>query len=289
MILPPAGLADADAAIRAALRSGDASHLEILGWGELSTTVGWDGAAVKPLPPFDSEERWQRYRELFDEYAARLAERRVPTLPSELHALPRERILYGYCVQPRLAAAALGPSVLAAAPPGAARAHFEALFRHIAAVVDSQTGFDAQLANWAWIGGKWTYFDLTTPLLRDDTGGDRLDARLFLAALPALIRRPVEALALRSILDPYFTLRGAAIDLLGNLLKERLDRHLGTGLEVARTGLGVVLTEADVRRHYRSDARLWSLLLALRRIDRGLRRRVLRRPYPFLLPGRIAR
>jgi len=44
-----------------------------------------------------------------------------------------------------------------------------------------------------------------------------------------------------------------------------------------------------VRRYYRSDARLWELMLRLRRADRWWQRRIRRRTYPFLLPGHIER
>ena len=44
-----------------------------------------------------------------------------------------------------------------------------------------------------------------------------------------------------------------------------------------------------MRRVYASDARLWEVLLRLRRLDRAWQRRVRRREYPFLLPGRIDR
>jgi hypothetical protein len=49
------------------------------------------------------------------------------------------------------------------------------------------------------------------------------------------------------------------------------------------------MTVADVRRYYRSDARLWALLLRIRTLDRSWQRRVRRRPYPFLLPREIER
>jgi hypothetical protein len=44
-----------------------------------------------------------------------------------------------------------------------------------------------------------------------------------------------------------------------------------------------------VRRYYRSDARLWGVLLRIRRLDRAWQRHVRRRSYPFLLPQRIER
>jgi hypothetical protein len=44
-----------------------------------------------------------------------------------------------------------------------------------------------------------------------------------------------------------------------------------------------------VRRDYRSDARMWSLMQSVRRADRWWQRRVRRRQYGFLLPEGIER
>ena len=45
----------------------------------------------------------------------------------------------------------------------------------------------------------------------------------------------------------------------------------------------------EVDRYYESDAYLWEFLQRLRRADRFWQRRVRRRTYQFLLPGRIER
>lgn len=49
------------------------------------------------------------------------------------------------------------------------------------------------------------------------------------------------------------------------------------------------MTAEEVERYYRSDADLLALYLRLRRADRFLKTRVLRRPYDFVLPGPVAR
>ena len=50
-----------------------------------------------------------------------------------------------------------------------------------------------------------------------------------------------------------------------------------------------LISEEEVRRYYRSDARLWEALLRLRRLDRAWCRHVRRRTYPFLLPAKVER
>ena len=49
------------------------------------------------------------------------------------------------------------------------------------------------------------------------------------------------------------------------------------------------MTEQEVRSYYREDAFIWRFYLAARKVDRFLRTRLLRREYPYILPGKIKR
>ena len=49
------------------------------------------------------------------------------------------------------------------------------------------------------------------------------------------------------------------------------------------------LTVDEAKRYYRRDMRVWGMLQTTRRLDRAWQQRVRRRPYRFLLPGRINR
>lgn len=290
-----------DRRLRQALDRGTAEGLEILGYGELSTTVVLEDAgqrfAVKRLPPFDDWQRRDAYHALFHEYIERAEALGVTTVPSQLHSLEStdggakgEGELVTYCVQPALEPSVLGPCWLASASPEASRRAAESLFETILATVGPEVGFDAQLSNWARPDGVWSYLDLTTPLLRTREGADRLDTDLFLAMLPWILRPLVRRFLLRGILATYFEPRRVLVDLLANLLKERLADHLPLWLEVANHHLvGEPIRRTEIGRYYRSDARLWAFLLALRRIDRWITRHALHRPYPFLLPGPIER
>lgn len=304
-------------------------ELTVLGYGEISTAVAFtiaDGerVALKRLPTFrsvDPDSRVEAYRALFGEYLSTLIARGVEVVPSRLREVggdgggpDDERVVY--CVQPVLPAESLGPAVFrrltlgptAAGEGGsgergsgdgsALRDHLKSLFETFQRVVDAKVGFDGQLSNWALIvdaadgtasDGAWHYLDVTTPLLRDEAGRDRLDADLFLAMLPRPLRPPVRRFLLHSITETYFSARSVAVDFLGNLIKERLGAALLVGIEVAQDMFAPAITEQEVRANYRSDARLWEWLLRLRRADRWWHRKFLRRPYPFLLPGIIER
>ena len=95
--------------------------------------------------------------------------------------------------------------------------------------------------------------------------------------------------ALGAILDKYYDVRGALLDLAGNLHKERLAQLLPDFLEAANRVVAPAITAGEADRYYRGDARMWGLLQRLRRADRWWQRTVRRRPYPFLLPGSIER
>ena len=112
---------------------------------------------------------------------------------------------------------------------------------------------------------------------------------MFLASLPWLLRGPVRRFVLPGILQRYHQPRTVVLDLAANLVKERLGSWIPTVLAAAGDRLEPALIEDEVRRDYRSDARTWALLQAVRRVDRAWQRQVRRRPYPFLLPDRIER
>jgi hypothetical protein len=126
-------------------------------------------------------------------------------------------------------------------------------------------------------------------MLRAGDGSSDLDTEVFLASLPWLLRGGVRRCVLPGILSRYHDRRTVILDLAANLTKERLESWIPTVLEAAADRLEPPLTVDEVRRDYRSDARTWKLLQAVRRADRSWQRRIRRRPYPFLLPDRIER
>jgi hypothetical protein len=125
--------------------------------------------------------------------------------------------------------------------------------------------------------------------MRDARGRERLDVKLFFTSLPWALRDVVRITLSRSIFEKFYSVRGALLDFLGNLHKERLERWVRPFLARAHGALPVPITEEEVLRCYQEDARMWTLIQKLRRADRAWQRAVRRRPYPFLLPRAIAR
>ena len=290
----PGALVALEARVERALGAGGAGDLEVLGYGEISAVLALDGPggrfACKRLPPFTGPASLRAYRACLEDYLRALAARGVRVAETAfLHLVRPGGTISAYCVQAAFPAESLLPAVLARAGEARARALFARLVDAVARSVGPGLGLDGQVSNWAVAGEDLVYLDVTTPLLRDQAGAERLDTDLFLASLPWALRGPVRRFLLGEILDKYYRPRGVVLDALANLVKERLDRWLPPFLEEANARLAPALSEREVRRAYASDARMWALLQRLRRLDRAWQRRVRRRVYPFLLPDRIAR
>lgn len=282
-----------DSLVDEALKSGREELLPTLGYGEISLVLGWPQEApryaCKRMPAFPSQAAFESYARTLGDYVAALEAAGMDVVPTEMRGVDQlAGSVVGYVVQPILRADTLAPPILHAADPGDGHPLVEAIVAAAAGTVSPRIGLDAQLSNWTWDGGRLTYLDVSTPMLWDEAGVSRLDLEPLAQAYPAILRPLLRRFVAPRILDGYRDLRGVYLDLCGNLLKERLDLWLGAFLAAIAPRLTQPLTAEDVHRYYRSDARLWAVLLRLRRLDRAWRLRT-GRTYPFLLPGPIER
>lgn len=292
--LPQEAIAGLDRATDQALVTGDESKLRILGYGEISTVVAWScqgrDLACKRLPLFDDEKRLRSYVSSVDSYLERLRQGGIRPLETTVNTHRRDDGRFAaYCVQPILQPGSLLPGLLARSREPEAGALFGRVLEGARGCVTPRLGLDGQASNWALVEGELLYLDITTPMMRDEAGRDLLDADLFLASLPWALRGLVRRFMLAGILGKYYQLRSVVVDLLGNLYKERSERHLPSLIRRANELVQPQITEQEVRRYYLADARMWVFLQRLRRLDRWWQRRVRRRSYPFLLPGRTER
>lgn len=281
-------LNELDGVVERALDRGEEDTLPILGFGEISLILAWPIEqpvfACKRMPGFPTRERFESYRTTLDDYIAALEQKGVRVVPTELRAVEHAGTeVAGYVIQPILPTEQLAPAVLSRT---VADDHplIEAVVETAAAVVGPRLGLDAQLSNWIWDTERLTYIDVSTPMIWSADGRCRLDLELISRPFPPVLRRPLRRFLAPGILDGYRELRGVYFDLCGNLIKARLQRLLPAFLDRANRHLAEPMSVADVERYYRSDRRLWSMLLRIRRLDRAWQRRVRRRPYPFLLP-----
>jgi hypothetical protein len=275
-----------DAAVEAAVRSGESGPLRVLGYGEITLVLGWPTerptVAVKRLPPFRDRAQFDSYGALFVGYVAELERSGVSILPSRLLSTGTAEP-HAYLVQPLIHPERMLNRVLVSAESERGAALLARVVAAVTGAVDAQTGLDAQVANWAVDGEDLSYLDLSTPLMRAEDGGDLLDLSLFLSIYPAALR-PALRLIAHQVMGQYHDPREVIVDVASNLVKERLERWLPGLLAAANSRVSPPITEREVRSYFRRDKRLWLLMQRLRRADRAWQRHVRRRPYPFLLP-----
>lgn len=291
-----------EADLARAFATGRPDGLSVLGYGEISLVVGVPAAhptvAVKRLPPFPDRPSAEAYSATFGRYLEVIADRGVDVVSSTLvvrdavepvgttHTSRGEVIVY--CLQPILDSSALAVN-RARDDSGAGERIIPGIIDRVVAAVDGSVGLDAQLSNWAEVDGELRYLDVTTPMLRATDGTDELDARIFVDVLPWALRGVVGRFVAPGIFDRYHDPRTVVLDLAGNLHKEDLSDLVPVVLDAAAGRVEPDLDVDEVVKDYRSDARMWSALQAVRRADRWWRRRIRRRPYPYLLPGKIDR
>ncbi|QNA71953.1 hypothetical protein C8250_008600 [Streptomyces sp. So13.3] len=288
--VPGRQLADLEEQVRTALLTGDDSALDVLGYGEVTLVLRLRTArgafACKRLPVFPSRARFERYRRTLDEYLVRLREGGVRVADTELWHMTRPSgEVVAYCVQEALPSNRLCSALMHSAGEAWAREFFERFLDSVERAVRPEAGLDGQASNWMDVDGDLVYLDVTTPLLRDARGRERLDVRLFFTSLPWILRDVVRLSMTRSIFDKFYGTRGVVLDFLGNLHKERLDALIPAFVAQANRRLAEPITEAEVAAYYGGDARMWELIQRLRKADRFWHRRIRRRPYPFLLPS----
>ncbi len=291
---------------------------QVLGYGEISTvfTVAAGDAALayKRMPLFQSAQEAADYVALYDEYMALFAEIGIEIVPGEMIWFEGNngRYFVIYLVQKKLPTHTIAHNVIHHLDDEAARpliagifAIFEKVFAFNAqnkGVIE--VGFDGQLSNWAVVGFdpesgvlpeplRLIYLDTSSPLLRRQ-GIEQLNAEIFLRSAPSFLRPILKALFLEDIVTRYYDLRLVTIDLLANLYKEQQAALVPDLLALANERFGgngryaASITLPEIEAYYREDAFIWRVYLGARRFDRWLHR-LLRQPYPYILPGHIKR
>jgi len=273
-----------------AILSGDTSiHLDVLGYGEISTVLRAEGlngpVAAKRLPHM-TRSQLAAYSETLSRYLHDLQARGVRPVDSAVFSVGTD-LLTPYCVQP------LQPLLLVDelrhADSATVEQRAQQLVEIVAGAVYGWLGLDGQVSNWAVDGDDLLYIDVTTPLVRDATGKDELETDLFIASLPWALRGCVKQFLLEEILSHYYDPRAVLLDMAGNLHKERLPQVIEPLLRAANRLVSPPITTNQAMKYYKADARMWELLQRLRQADRWWQKTARHRTYPFLLPGEIER
>jgi hypothetical protein len=279
-------LAAVNAAIETMLTTGRREGLELIGAGEISCVVGWQGFACKRLPPFDSAARVEAYGALLARYLEALRGCGVEVVDTAFQSLERDGKWIAYIVQPRVPADWWLPARMRAASEAGAVALVRPILDHVQACEAAGVGIDAQVTNWSVRDGVPLYLDVTTPMLRDEAGRDLLDTEIFVATLPLVVRAIVRRFLVGDLLNRFFNRRETFLDLVSNIANAGLAHLTEPLLAEVNTRLDTPLAMKDVTAYRRQE---WWTWMAIRKClaAEQLARRLRRAPHPHLLPAQF--
>ena len=293
----------------------------ILGYGEISTIFeilheSQKGLAFKRMPIFKTEDEMARYERLFKEYNRALKEDigiRVPDYASaRIYPESGNKVIYN--IQEKLHPGSFCHQVIHKINNASSEKLLLIILRKMLKVWEFNTsggpvavGLDGQLSNWAVkdfdpehpsITDKTEllYIDTSTPLMRVN-GQEQLEADLFLRSAPSFLLLLIKAVFLQDILDRYYNFHLVVVDLIGNLYKEQRADLIPSFIRAANTFFETdaarfktkPITGKEVKSYYREDAFIFELFLVVRKLDRFISIRILHKPYPYILPGKIKR
>ena len=292
---------------------------QIIGYGEMSTIFvinhhGQENIAYKRMPIFRSPDEMDTYERLFEEYNAKLRNigLNIPGCGSA-RVIPEEGNSVIYIAQDRLPAASIGNAVIHRLDENSVRLLFLRVLRELKKVFTHNQkqpalifGIDGQISNWAvkdYREGKPVteetelfYIETSTPLMRKD-GVEQLNPELFLRSTPSFLVWLIRLFFLQGVMTRYYDFRLVTIDCIANFYKEQRPEYIPMLITTANkffagegAPLGIApITEKQIVSYYREDATIWRVYLAFRKLDRFLHRRILNKPYVYILPGKIKR
>ena len=285
--LSPEDLADLDQAVERLLLTGHRDELTIIGAGEITCVLEWRGFACKRLPPFKDLARVEAYRRLVERYVTELRAVGIPVVDTALQSIARDAGYSAYIVQPRLPADWFLPPRLRAASLTEALELLRPILDHVQACQAASVGIDAQLSNWSIKDGRPMLLDVTTPLLRDESGRDLLDTEIFVATLPVVARGLVRRFLIADLLDRFYDRRGVFLDLISNMANYGLVHFTEPFLAEVNARLDRPLTMKDVLGYRRQEWWTWKAIRACLKMEQIWRRKVLRVRDPHLLPSQF--
>jgi hypothetical protein len=293
----------------------------ILGYGEISTVFeiqvdGLQNLAFKRMCIFETREELQTYLSAFVEYHRRLEDDIGLHLPEHGYIAfecDSGRPVF-YIIQKKLVPGSIGNNALAHLQLPETIALLRSILGELYKVwnynrthPESRVGIDGQISNWAIkefdpdhpsLDENFSlfYLDTSTPLCTID-GVEQLNPELLLRSAPPYLVWILRLLFVKDVMTRYYDARKVIIDLIANFYKEQKPELIPDVLACANdfimhqgADLGIQPIKAkEVEDYYREDKLIWSLYLSMRRFDRFMRKKVLRRDYPYILPGKIKR
>jgi hypothetical protein len=293
----------------------------VLGYGEISTVFeiqakGMTELAFKRMSIFETPEELSEYLVTYNEYNHLLEEEIGIQLPPHGHATVLDdagRPIF-YIIQQKVSTSSIGNQLIHILPREETLilvrcllVHMLKLWRYNKRQVDLELGIDGQISNWVVedFNGKieglvsdicFSYIDTSTPFMRVQ-GVEQMDPELFLRSAPWFLAWILRLFFMDEVVGRYYDFRKVIVDLLANFYKEGKAELIPDLIVTANdflageaVDLGIqLIDEKEVQAYYKEDAFIWRLYLNMRRLDRFIYTRILRREYPYILPGKIER
>jgi hypothetical protein len=294
--------------------------IKILGYGEISLVFELlndpQHLAYKRIPIFDNENQVKRHIWAFNEYNRLLMDETGLNLPQFDTAWFKDELgeIQFYCIQEKINSDSTGNKVI----HKVSNKEIETLvllamqemykvwnYSRRNKIID--LGLDGQISNFALMDydsnkpevrddSKLYYLDTSTPMFRIN-GKEAMEAVLFLKSAPSFLRWLLKALFLEETVGRYYDWRKVTIDLVANFFKEqkselipKLIRLVNRFFEEYANEFEIApITLTEVQKYYKSDANMWVIFQSVRKFDRYLKTKVLRKKYNFYLPGKIKR
>ncbi|MCF7807286.1 MAG: DUF6206 family protein [Candidatus Marinimicrobia bacterium] len=277
---------------------------KVLGYGEISTVLQIDNNAeyaAKRMPLFRSEADALAYIKNYNNYCNRLREAGLTIPPDDtilvqghaggtvLYIMQKQLPPHRFChklihSENAVTMTRVGTSIISA-------------IEKVWSYNDKQhpevrLAIDGQLSNWVFLeSGELLFIDTSTPLMHEN-GKEVLDPELLLQSAPSFLRWLIRWLFLEGVMNRYYDRRLVYTDLIANLFKEQRPDLVEEWIQQINADLGTKMEPLDrleIKKYYTEDKRIWVLFLALRRLDRFIKVKLLGQRYDFVLPGRIDR
>jgi hypothetical protein len=293
----------------------------VLGYGEISTVFelnveDMQGLAFKRMSIFSSDQELDRYISAYLEYNQLLEGEVGLGLPPHGHAIlrnPAGRPIF-YIIQGKLPAHCIGNNAIHLLNRQGVSILFKRVLEELYQVwsfnkqqTQYQVSLDGQISNWIIDGfdsehpeidedTSLSYVDTSTPVYLHD-GVEQFDPELVIRTTPRLLAMIIRMFFLEDVMTRYYDPRKVTVDILANFHKEQRADLIPELVVTANSffvdqgsELGVEpFEEEEIKDYYREDAFIWSFLSSARRMDRFLYLKILRREYPYILPGNVKR
>jgi uncharacterized protein DUF6206 len=293
----------------------------VLGYGEMSTvfSIGEEGHrdfAYKRMPIFNNMDEADKYIAMYNEYNEFLNKTigiTVPTFDAKIIEDDDGRLVM-FGVQKILDPASMGHKVIHAVSDDEIMLMVRLILREVKKAFDYNkknkkitVTVDAQISNWAIRDfdpknpkitdkTKFYFIDTTTPFIKKN-GVEQLDPELLLRAAPSFLVWLIRWLFLEDVMTRYYDFHLSTIDLIANFYKEQRKDLIPALIDVANDFFRTEAKDLDIEpitrkkvdSYYKEDALIWRLWMFFRKVDRFIKTKIMRKSYPFILPGKVKR